>query len=62
MIFGNPTELSAHFGWPIKIKARGYIAFLVDVQPLGGGKFAPIYRFPGGDSLVDDCEMIPADE
>lgn len=23
---------------------------------------APIYRFPGGDSLVDECEMLPAEE
>lgn len=62
MSFCNPQELSLNFGWPMKIKARDCIAHLVGVQSLNGGKFAPIYRFPGGDSLVDDCEMIPADE
>ena len=30
-------------------------------QLLEGGP-APIYRFPGGDSLVDECEMLPAEE
>lgn len=62
MIFRTPLELSVYFGWPMKIRARGYIAHLVGVQSLDEGKFAPVYRFPGGDSLVDDCEMIPADE
>lgn len=55
------TRLSQHYGWPIKIKARGYIAYLVGVQPLNGESPVPIYRFPGGDSIVDDSEMIPAD-
>lgn len=54
-------ELSRRYGWPLKIHARGYDAHLVDAQPLNGDP-APIYRFPGGDSLVDDCEMIPAEE
>lgn len=49
-------------GWPMRIKARGEIAHLVDVQRLAGNGIAPIYRFPGGDSLVDDIEMIPAEE
>ena len=62
MIFYKLSDLSAHYGWPLKIKARGCIAHLVGLQHLEGDKVAPIYRFPGGDSLVDDCEMIPDDE
>lgn len=60
-----PTELesiAAKHGWPMKIKARGEVAYLVDVQRLVGNDVAPIYRFPGGDSLVDECEMIPYTE
>ena len=55
-----PTELervAAKQGWPMKIKARGEVAYLVDVQRLTGNDIAPIYRFPGGDSLVSDSEM-----
>ena len=54
-------ELARRYGWPLKIHARGYDAYLVGAQPLEGGP-APIYRFPGGDSLVDECEMLPAEE
>jgi hypothetical protein len=53
--------LHEQYGWPLKIKARGYTAYLVDIQPLVEGRVAPIYRFPGGDSLVDKCEMVSAD-
>jgi hypothetical protein len=49
--------LHEKYGWPLKINARGYVAYLIDVQPLVDGLVTPIYRFPGGDSLVDDCEM-----
>ena len=62
MIFYTLAGLNARYGWPLKIKARGCIAHLAGLQHLEGDKVAPIYRFPGGDSLVDDCEMIPADE
>lgn len=55
-------ELSEKYGWPKKIKARGYIAYLCDIQILNAGeKPLPIYRFPGGRSLVDECEMISVD-
>lgn len=60
-----PTDLervAAKQGWPMKIKARGEVAYLVDVQRLTGNDIAPIYRFPGGDSLVSDSEMIPYTE
>ena len=60
-----PTELqraAEKYGWPLKIKARGEIARLVSMQPLNGGTVEPIYRFPGGDSLVDKAEMIPVEE
>lgn len=61
MIFYKLSDLSAHYGWPMKIQARGCIAHLVGLQHLECGKVAPIYRFPGGDSLVSDGEMIPAE-
>jgi hypothetical protein len=54
-------QLHEKFGWPLKIKARGCTAYLVDIQPLACHDFAPIYRFPGGDSLVSESEMVPAD-
>lgn len=60
-----PTDLervATKQGWPMKIKARGEVAYLVDVQRLVGNDIAPIYRFPGGDSLVSDSEMIPYTE
>lgn len=60
-----PTELervAAKQGWPMKIKARGEVAYLVDVQRLTGNDIAPIYRFPGGDSVVSDSELIPYTE
>lgn len=53
-------KLHEKYGWPLKIKARGYIAYLIDAQPLTAGMVAPIYRFPGGDSLIGENEMIPA--
>lgn len=43
--------------YPFRIHARGYDAYLVGVQPLLDGQETPIYRFPGGDSLVDDREL-----
>lgn len=54
-------ELHERTGWPLKIKARGFIAYLVGEQPLTDGESCPIYRFPGGDGLVDECEMIPTE-
>ena len=51
--------LHEQYGWPLKIQARGEIACLCDIQPLLEGKAAPIYRFPGGRSLVDEIEIIP---
>ena len=54
--------LSEKYGWPLKIKARGFIARLCGAQPLNEGDPRPIYRFPGGESLVDEREMIPEGE
>lgn len=62
MIFYKLSDLSERYGWPLKIKARGCIAHLAGLQHLEGDKVAPIYRFPGGDSLVSEGEMIPADD
>ena len=55
-------ELHQRYGWPLRIQARGCKAHLVGLQPLAGGQVEPIYRFPGGDSLVDKCELVPADD
>ena len=49
--------------WPWVIHSRGYDAHLCGVQPLTNRMEAPIYRFPGGDSIVDDSELKkPAEE
>ena len=53
-------ELSQRYGWPLKIHARGCDASLVGAQPLNEGDPEPIYRFPGGDSLVSDSELRAA--
>ena len=53
-------ELSQRYGWPLKIHARGCDAHLVGAQPLNEGDPEPIYRFPGGDSLVSDSELRTA--
>lgn len=55
-------KLHERYGWPLKIHTRGYDAYLIDIQPLVDGLVAPIYRFPGGDSIVGDDELIPADD
>lgn len=49
-------RLAEKHGWPHKIHSRGYDAYLVDFQPLVDGLVDPIYRFPGGNSLVSECE------
>lgn len=39
-------------GYPKKIKGNGgYIAVLVDVQPLNEGEVAGIYRYPRGECV-----------
>ncbi len=43
--------------YPFHIFARGYDAYLCGAQPLLEGQQSPIYRFPGGVSLVDDVEL-----
>ncbi len=43
--------------YPFRIRARGYEAVLVGVQPLLEGQQTPVYRFPGGDSLVSSTEL-----
>ena len=54
--------LSETYGWPLKIKRDGYTAYLADVQPLNDGERPmPIYRFPGGDKVVDDSNLKPAE-
>lgn len=53
-------ELSQRYGWPLKIHARGCDAYLVGAQPLNESDPEPIYRFPGGDSLVSDSELRTA--
>lgn len=37
-------------GYPKIIKGNGgFRAYLKDVQPLGGGDYMAIYRYPGGE-------------
>lgn len=37
-------------GYPKIIKGNGgYRAYLKDMQPLGGGDYMAIYRYPGGE-------------
>ena len=60
-VFTELQRVAQKHGWPMKIKARGEVATLVGVQQLIGG-VEPIYRFPGGDSLVSESEMIPYTE
>ena len=43
--------------YPFHIFSRGYDAYLCGVQPLTDGQAEPIYRFPGGQSLVSQCEL-----
>ena len=58
-VFTDLQRVAQKQGWPMKIKARGEVAHLVDVQRLTGNDIAPIYRFPGGDSVVSDDELTP---
>ena len=54
--------LSETYGWPLKIKRDGYIAYLHSAQPLNDGEGPlPIYRFPGGLKVVDSYGLVPAE-
>lgn len=45
-------------GYPLKIKGNGgYSATLVDCQPLFGGDYMGIYRYPGGVCCHDLREI-----
>jgi hypothetical protein len=53
-------ELSLTYGWPLKIKESGYVAYLHSAQLLNDGeKPIPCYRFPGGVRCVFG-ELTPA--
>ncbi len=52
-------------GYPYKIKGNdGHIAVLYDMQPLFGGEYAAVYRYPNGECCHDlldiqmCCEVI----
>ncbi len=52
-------------GYPYKIKGNGgHMAVLYDMQPLNGGDYMAIYRYPGGECCHDlleiqrHCEVI----
>lgn len=50
----NNIEKAMNDGYPLKIRGNdGYVAALVDIQPLLGG----IYRYPGGDVCHDLKEI-----
>lgn len=45
-------------GYPLKIKGNdGYNATLVSCQPLIGGEYMAIYRYPGGECCHDIHDM-----
>lgn len=46
------------YGYPYKIKGNGgHIAVLYDMQPLFGGDYMAIYRYPGGVYCHDLLEI-----
>lgn len=48
------VEFLRNKGYPYKIKGNGgYVAYLVDIQPLVDHEYAGIYRYPGGDCVHD---------
>lgn len=48
------VEIARSKGYPLRIIGNdGYKATLVDIQPLGGGDFMGIYRYPGGECCHD---------
>ena len=50
----NTVEYARSKGYPLKIRGNdGYTAYLIGSQPLGGGDFMGIYRYPGGDCCHD---------
>lgn len=57
----NPNiEKAMNDGYPFKIRGNdGYVATLVDIQPLNNGEYMGIYRYPGGD-VCHDLEEIKA--
>ena len=45
-------------GYPLRIKGNGgYTATLVAMQPLFGGEYLAIYRYPGGECCHDLREI-----
>ena len=43
-------EKMRYDGYPYKIRGNGgYTAILYDMQPLNGGEYMAIYRYPGGE-------------
>ena len=52
------VEIARSKGYPLRIIGNdGYKATLVDIQPLGGGDFMGIYRYPGGECCHDLDEI-----
>ena len=50
-------------GYPKIIKGNGgYRAYLKDVQPLGGGDYMSIYRYPGGECCHSLEEIASAEQ
>ena len=45
-------------GYPLRIRGNGgFEAVLVNCQPLLGGEYEGIYRYPGGDSVHHISEI-----
>ena len=55
----NPKiERAINDGYPLKIRGNdGYVATLVNIQPLFGSEYMGIYRYPGGDVCHDLKEI-----
>jgi len=46
--------------YPFRIRTRGCDAYLIGLQPLPGRQHIPVYRFPGGDSIISRSELEEA--
>ena len=56
--YKNVIEKMRADGYPYKIKGNdGYEAVLCDIQPLFGGDYMAVYRYPGGKCCHDLNEI-----
>lgn len=54
----SDVERAVKAGYPRKIRGNdGYVARLVEIQPLLDGEYMGVYRYPGGDVCHDLDEI-----